>query len=98
MLTKSLAVEVAPYGIRVNGIAPGLIITKIADRYKPEHLEGFLNKIPANILGQTEHIVPAILFLSDIKNTEYIVGQVLTVDGGQSISGTIPAMKEDFER
>jgi NAD(P)-dependent dehydrogenase (short-subunit alcohol dehydrogenase family) len=98
MFTKALGVEVAKYGIRVNCIAPGLIMTKLADRYKPEHLEGFLNKIPANILGQTEHIVPAIMFLSDIKNTEYIVGQVLTVDGGQSISGTIPAMKEDFER
>lgn len=98
MFTKSLAVEVAPYGIRVNGIAPGLIMTKLTDRYKPEHLEGFQNKIPTGFLGQTEHIVPAIMFLSNIRNTQYIVGQVLTVDGGQSISGTIPAMKEDFER
>ena len=98
MFTKALGVEVAPYGIRVNGIAPGLIMTKLADRYKPEHLEGFLDKIPTGFLGQTDHIVPAILFLSDIKSTEYIVGQVLTVDGGQSVSGTIAAMKEDFER
>ena len=98
MFTKSLGVEVAPYGIRVNGIAPGLIMTKLADRYKPEHLDGFLNKIPVGFLGQTDHIVPAIMFLSDIESTEYIVGQVLTVDGGQAISGTIPAMKEDFER
>ena len=98
MFTKSLGVEVAPYGIRVNCVAPGLIMTKLADRYKPEHLDGFLNKIPTGFLGQTDHIVPAIMFLSDIESTEYIVGQVLTVDGGQSISGTIPAMKEDFER
>ena len=98
MFTKSLGVEVAPYGIRVNGIAPGLIMTKLADRYKPEHLEGFKNKIPVGFLGKTENIVPAIMFLSDIESTEYIVGQVLTVDGGQSVSGTIPAMKESFER
>jgi len=98
MFTKSLGVEVAPYGIRVNCIAPGLIMTKLADRYKPEHLDGFLNKIPTGFLGQTEHIVPAIMFLSDVESTEYIVGQVLAVDGGQSVSGTIPPMKEDFER
>lgn len=97
MFTKALAVEVAKYGIRVNCIAPGLIMTKLADRYRPEHLEGFLNKIPANFLGQTEHIVPAILFLADEESTRYIVGQILRVDGGQSISGTIEVMKEDFE-
>ena len=98
MFTKSLGVEVARYGIRVNGIAPGLIMTKLADRYPPEQREAFQSKIPVEFLGQTEHIVPAIMFLSDIKSTEYIVGQVLTVDGGQSVSGTIPAMKESFER
>jgi len=97
MFTKALGVEVAKYGIRVNCIAPGLIMTKLADRYKPEHLEGFLNKIPASFLGKTEHIVPAILFLCDEEATRYIVGQVLRVDGGQSVSGTIEVMKEDFE-
>ena len=97
MFTKALGVEVAKYGIRVNCIAPGLIMTKLAERYKPEHLEGFLNKIPVGFLGQTEHIVPAILFLSKEETTRYIVGQVLRVDGGQSVSGTIEVMKEDFE-
>ena len=98
MFTKALGVEVAPYGIRVNCIAPGLIMTKLADRYKPEHLEGFLNKIPVHFLGQTEHIVPAIMFLANEEATRYIVGQVLRVDGGQSVSGTIEVMSEDFEK
>ena len=97
MFTKALGVEVAKYGIRVNAIAPGLIMTKLADRYKPEHLEGFLNKIPVGFLGQTEHIVPAILFLASEEATRYITGQILRVDGGQSVSGTIEVMKEDFE-
>ena len=97
MFTKALGVEVAKYGIRVNCIAPGLIMTKLAERYKPEHLEGFLNKIPVGFLGQTEHIVPAILFLSKEETTRYSVGQILRVDGGQSVSGTIEVMKEDFE-
>lgn len=96
MFTKSLGVEVAKYGIRVNCIAPGLIMTKLADRYKPEDLAGFLSKIPVGFLGKTEHIVPAILFLADEANTRYIVGQTLTVDGGQSVSGIIDCMKEDF--
>lgn len=96
MFTRALGVEVARYGIRVNCIAPGLIMTKLADRYKPSDLEGFLNKIPVGFPGKTEHIVPAILFLSDEVNTRYIVGQTLRVDGGQSVSGIIDCMKEDF--
>ena len=97
MFTKALGVEVAKYGIRVNCVAPGLIMTKLADRYKAKDLEGFLNKIPVGFLGKTEHIVPAILFLADEEASRYIVGQVLRVDGGQSVSGTIECMKEDFE-
>ncbi|MBP5288418.1 MAG: SDR family oxidoreductase, partial [Clostridia bacterium] len=78
MFTRSLAVEVANYGIRVNCIAPGLIMTKISDRYKEEELEAFRNKIPTGFPGQTEHIVPAILFMADEVSSRYIVGQVLT--------------------
>lgn len=96
MFTKALGVEVAKYGIRVNCIAPGLIMTKLADRYKPSDLEGFLNKIPVGFLGKTEHIVPTILFLADEAASRYLVGQVLRVDGGQSVSGIIDCMKEDF--
>lgn len=96
MFTKALGVEVAKYGIRVNCIAPGLIMTKLAERYKPSDLEGFLGKIPVGFLGKTEHIVPAILFLADEQSSRYIVGQVLRVDGGQSVSGIIDCMKEDF--
>lgn len=96
MFTKALGVEVAKYGIRVNCVAPGLIMTKLAERYKPGDLEGFLNKIPVGFLGKTEHIVPAILFLADETASRYLVGQVLRVDGGQSVSGIIECMKEDF--
>lgn len=96
MMTKALAVEVAKYGIRVNCIAPGFIMTKLSDRYKPEDLEGFINRIPVGFLGQTEHIVPAILFMSDEENTRYITGQILRVDGGQTVTGNIECMKENF--
>ena len=96
MMTKALAVEVAKYGIRVNCIAPGFIMTKLSDRYKPADLEAFTNRIPVGFLGQTEHIVPAILFMSDEANTRYIPGQILRVDGGQTVTGNIESMKEDF--
>lgn len=96
MFTKSLGVEVAKYGIRVNCIAPGFIQTKLSDRYTEKQIAGFTAGIPVHFLGQTEHIVPAILFLANEANTRYIVGQVLRVDGGQSVSGMIECMQEDF--
>ena len=96
MFTKSLAVEVAKYGIRVNAVAPGFIMTKLSDRYKPEDLDAFRNRIPVGFLGQTEHIVPAILFMAGEETTRYITGQVLRVDGGQTVTGNIESMKEDF--
>ena len=96
MFTKALAVEVAKYGIRVNAVAPGFIMTKLSDRYKPQDLEAFENRIPVGFLGQTEHIVPAILFMAGEESTRYITGQVLRVDGGQTVTGNIESMKEDF--
>lgn len=96
MFTKALAVEVAKYGIRVNCIAPGFIMTKLSDRYKPEDLKAFENRIPVGFLGQTEHIVPAILFMAGEETTRYITGQILRVDGGQTVTGNIESMKEDF--
>jgi len=95
MFTKAIAVEVAKYGIRVNCVAPGFIQTKLSDRYSERDVQGFKRKIAAGFLGQTEHIVPSILFLADVKNTEYIVGRTLTVDGGQTIDGIIDCMLED---
>ena len=96
MLTKNLGIEAIHYGIHVNCIAPGFIMTKLSDRYKPEDMEAFQNRIPVGFLGQTEHIVPAIMFMSDEANTRYITGQILRVDGGQTVTGNIESMKENF--
>ena len=97
MFTKALAVEVAKYGIRINCVAPGFIMTKLSDRYKPSDLEAFQNRIPVGFLGQTEHIVPAIMFMAGEETTRYITGQILRVDGGQTVTGNIESMKEDFQ-
>jgi NAD(P)-dependent dehydrogenase (short-subunit alcohol dehydrogenase family) len=92
MFTKTLAVEVARYGIHVNAVAPGLIVTPVVKRYTPEEMEGFVRKIPAGVLGTVDDITPMVLFLADPKKSGFIVGQTIFIDGGQSIDGTIDRM------
>ena len=95
MFTKSIGVELIKYGINVNCIAPGLIYTKIMDRYSPKDIEGFNRKIPAGHGGSADDITPLILFLADKEKSGFIVGQTIFVDGGQSIDGAIDNMLED---
>ena len=98
MLTKAVGVEVAPYGIRVNGIAPGFIATKATTRYTEEQKKKFTDHIPANMLGCTNDIAQMALYLADENNNRFIVGQTFHVDGGQSVTGMIVSMKEEFEK
>lgn len=95
MFTKSIAVELIKYGINVNCIAPGLVYTKIMDRYSKRDIEGFNRKIPAGYGGQPSDIVPMIQFLADKEKSRFIVGQTIFIDGGQSIDGAIDCMLED---
>ena len=97
MFTRALAVEVAKDGIRVNCIAPGLIYTKIMSRYSEADVRGFNHKIPVGRGGKVEEIVPAIQFMADIEKTRFITGQVLRVDGGQSVDGSIESMNFPME-
>lgn len=93
MFTKSLGVEVIKHGINVNCIAPGMIFTKLTDRYSQEDLESFSRKIPFGNGGTTDDITPLILFLADDSKSRFIVGQTFVVDGGQSIDGAIESME-----
>lgn len=95
MLTKSLGVELAQYGINVNCIAPGLIYTKALDRYSDRDLGGFRRKIPAGDGGRPADIAELAVFLADKEKSRFIVGQTITVDGGQSIDGSIDVMLDD---
>ena len=90
--TKAVAKEVGPSGIRVNCVAPGLIFTKLAERYSKEDVAAFSRKIPVGRGGKVEEIVPMIQFLADVEKTRFIVGQVICVDGGQSCDGSIESM------
>jgi Tropinone reductase 1 len=80
-LTKSLAVEWASYGIRVNAVAPGFTGTTRMKRYTEEQLARYTSNIPLKRLAQPSEIASAIAFLC-MPAASYITGQCITVDGG----------------
>ena len=79
--TKALAQEVAPSGIRVNCIAPGVIRTAMLDCYDAETLDTLAEETPLGRLGTPEDIAHAAAFLCSEK-ADFITGQVLGVNGG----------------
>lgn len=80
-LTKALAKELAPSGITVNAIAPGLIETSMNSNLTIEDITNFVNEIPLGRIGSADDVAAAIEFLSSDK-AEYITGQILGVNGG----------------
>lgn len=79
-LTKSLARELAPFGIRVNAVAPGIIETDMMKQVPKEVIEPLIKTIPLGRIGSPKDIANAYLFLaSDMAS--YITGEVLRVDG-----------------
>ena len=79
--TKALAQEVAPSGIRVNCIAPGVIRTAMLDCYDEETLGSLAEETPLGRLGTPEDIAHAAAFLCS-EQADFITGQVLGVNGG----------------
>jgi len=83
-LTRGLAKEVIGHGIRVNAVAPGLILTAFHDRYtSPEQLKAQIGGIPQGRAGTADECVGAYLFLASQTLSGYIIGQVIEVNGGQ---------------
>ncbi|MDO9560098.1 MAG: SDR family oxidoreductase, partial [Bradyrhizobium sp.] len=82
-LTRTLGQAWAEDGIRVNGIAPGLVDTKMTrvTTSNPKRLEGAIGRIPLKRLGTPDDMAGAALFLASPLSS-YIVGQTLIVDGG----------------
>jgi 3-oxoacyl-[acyl-carrier protein] reductase len=80
-LTKSLAKELAPSGIRVNCIAPGVIDTDMCRDFDEDTKKALIEATPLGRFGTTHDIAEAAFFLAS-ENANFITGQVLTVDGG----------------
>ncbi|HVZ09301.1 SDR family NAD(P)-dependent oxidoreductase [Rhodopila sp.] len=82
-LTKALAIELSPQGVRVNAIGPGMIATPLnADaRQNPDYMANFARRIPLGRFGEPADIAgPAVFLASDLAR--YITGVTLPVDGG----------------
>ncbi len=83
MLTRNLATELAPFGIRINNVAPGAISTPInhALLENPDLLEKVIKNIPLKKLGKPEDVAAVVAFLAS-ADAEYVTGSTYFVDGG----------------
>lgn len=80
-LTKSLAAEWAPHGVRVNALAPGYIKTDMSPVDDPTFQQHWIDDAPMRRYGTVEELAPAVLFLASDAST-FITGSILVADGG----------------
>ncbi len=87
-LIRSLAVELGPYKINVNGVCPGIIKTDFAKALweNPEILKNIEDFAPLKRIGTTDEVAGAVILLAS-KPGAFITGQVITMDGGVTIAG-----------
>ena len=85
MLTKVLAIELAPRGIRVNAIAPHAIDTAMLSglRDDPQMKEAMMKRLPRGRLGRAEDVGRATVFLAG-RQSDFVTGATLQLDGGTS--------------
>lgn len=81
--TKAVAKELAPHGVRVNAVAPGVIATPFHDRFStPEMMQNFVRTIPAGRVGTPAECADVVAFLAS-DAASFIVGETIDVNGGQ---------------
>ena len=80
-LTKALAKELGPSGIRVNAVAPGVIVTDMLKNVTPETMEELRQETPLEKLGRPEDVADALWFLAS-DSAAFITGEVMNVSGG----------------
>lgn len=89
LLSKIMAVELAPYSVRVNTVAPGPTLTKMAENLHagPEQ-QRLLNKVPQGRYGTPKEIAEGIVYLLDNNRSSFVTGHTLCVDGGMYAAGS----------
>jgi NAD(P)-dependent dehydrogenase (short-subunit alcohol dehydrogenase family) len=89
-LTKQLAIELAPLGIRVNTFAPGPVNVDRNLRDDPDYRDVWGAMIPLGRTAETEEMIGPALFLAS-ADSSYVTGQTFFVDGGWTVQGMVPA-------
>jgi len=79
--TRALAQELAPFGIRVNAVAPGLVETDLVSSMSPERRENLLRNIPMRRMGTPEEVAAVVRFLAS-DDASYLTGEIIKVTGG----------------
>ncbi|MCM1288440.1 MAG: 3-oxoacyl-ACP reductase FabG [Clostridium sp.] len=83
-MTATMAKELAPYGIRVNAVAPGFIATDMVDQLPEDKKEEYLKDIPLKRFGTAEEVADMVAMLAG-PACSYMTGQVIVLDGGLSL-------------
>ncbi|KAA3646710.1 MAG: SDR family NAD(P)-dependent oxidoreductase [Chloroflexi bacterium] len=100
-ITKSLALEAAAYGIRVNAICPGIIQTPLSSGQSVDEAEAeafferFRKRIPLRRIGQPEDVADAVLFLAS-DDARHVTGTTLLIDGGQTLQSWSNAPEDSY--
>lgn len=83
-LTRSLALEVARFGIRINCLVPGVIDTDMTHSLSPEAMKKLRSKIPLRRIGTVEEVAKVARFMVS-ESCEYMTGQTIVLDGGMTV-------------
>jgi NAD(P)-dependent dehydrogenase (short-subunit alcohol dehydrogenase family) len=83
-LTRSLAAEWAPFGVRVNALAPGYIKTEMSPVDDPRYRQNWIEDAPMRRYGTVDELAPAVVFLASDASS-FITGSVLVADGGYTV-------------
>src|SRR6478672_3773333 len=97
LLTKVMAVELAPLGVRVNAVSPGPVDTdQSRGTHTPSTRRAYYDRIPVRRYGEREEIAAAVLFLA-ARESSFVTGHVLNVDGGFNAAGLVFDQNDDAE-